>query len=190
MTGPMRRVLVVIAVILTLIVTAIVTSYITWENIFGQWTASTAAEGTAARSVALSSTFAAQRPLMTRYLAALRPGTLAAVRAYQARFGRLAAGLRPRTPAGTAGLARGTAAEAAAYAAFQRATATPAAAHAAIGPVDTRSAARQSQWEGTSARLEALIAELEGTLQRGGQAAGNGGGPGSPGRPRAPAGVA
>lgn len=145
MTGPMRRVLAVIAAILAVIILTVLLAYLTWVNIFGRWSASTRAEGVTAQCVALSATFGQERPLMIRYLAAPQPATLAAVRAFEVQFRQRSAWLRPETGAGKAALARATGGEAAAYTAFQRtqslATASPPRAHAAIAPVDTQSAA-------------------------------------------------
>lgn len=69
MTGPMRRVLVVIAVILVVVVGGIIDSYLTWSATFGRWTAATGAGALTARCAELQSVFAAERPLMLRYLA-------------------------------------------------------------------------------------------------------------------------
>ncbi len=144
-TGPMRRVLIVIAAILAVIIVFVLQAFLTWEGTFGRWSASTVAEGTATQSEALAATFAQVRPLMIRYLAEPTPATLASVRTYQARFIRQVARLHPETPTGSAELAQATTAEAGAYSAFSQArhlaVAGPARARIAAGQVDARSAA-------------------------------------------------
>jgi methyl-accepting chemotaxis protein-like sensor len=172
MSGPMRRVLVVIAVILVVVIAGIIQSYLAWAATFGTWSAATGAEVVAARCSGLQSAFAAERPLMLRYLAQPEPGTLAAVRQAHARFTRQARQISPQAPAGAAMLARAGAAERAAYAAFGRAAGPVAAgrpaANAAITSVDARSAV-------VTASLSALVGAERGreiALQRQGTAIG------------------
>jgi hypothetical protein len=145
MTGPMRRVLIVIAVILVVAVGAVVMSFQTWERTVGKWSASTTAEVVAAQCVALHSIFGDERPLTLRYLAVPQPSTLADVQALQAQFTQQSARLRPETAAGQAALAQAIARETGVYSAFRQAaslaTVSPPRARAATGPVDTRSAA-------------------------------------------------
>src|ERR1017187_5972071 len=145
MTGPMRRVLIVIAVILVVAVGMVVMSFQTWEGTLGKWSASTADEVVDAQCVALHSIFGEERPLMLRYLAVPQPSTLADVQALQAQFTQQSVRLRPGPAAGQAALAQATARETEVYSAFRQAgslaTVSPPRARAAIGPVDTRSAA-------------------------------------------------
>jgi methyl-accepting chemotaxis protein len=142
MSGPMRRLLYVIAVILVVVIGGIIDSYLTWNVTFGRWTAATNAEVEATQCTALQSVFAAQRPLMLRYLADPRPAALAAIREDQARFTRQAGLISPQTAAGVAALARARSAERAAYAEFARVQATAGRPVAgAATSVDVRSAA-------------------------------------------------
>jgi len=121
MTGPMRRLIGVISVILVVVIATVMGSYLTWEATFGRWTAATGAEVVATRCTTLQSVFAAQRPLMLRYLVSPGPATLAGIREAQARFIRQAGMITPQTAAGAVALARARSAERAAYAAFGRA---------------------------------------------------------------------
>src|SRR5690348_4634946 len=115
MSGPMRRLLGVIAVILFVVIAGIIDSYLTWEATFRQWTAATTAEVVATRCTTLQSLFAAERPLMLRYLADPEPATLAGIRATRARFTRQAGLISPRTATGAAALTRARSAERTAY---------------------------------------------------------------------------
>ena len=121
MIGPIRRVLIVIAVILVVAVGAVVMSFQTWERTLGKWSASSAAEVVTAQCVALHSIFGEERPLMLRYLAVPQPSTLADVQAHQVQFTRESAQLRPKTVAGKTALAQAAADETGAYSAFQQA---------------------------------------------------------------------
>jgi len=121
MPGAMRRLLGVIAIILFVVIAGIIDSYLTWEATFRHWTAATNAEVVATRCTTLQSLFAAQRPLMLRYLTDPEPATLAGIREGQARFTRQAGLISPQTPAGAAALAAARSAEQTAYAAFGRA---------------------------------------------------------------------
>jgi hypothetical protein len=145
MSGPMRRLLWVIAIILIVVIGGIIDSYLTWQATFGKWLAATNGEVVATRCTTLQSVFAAQRPLMLRYLADPEAATLTGIREGQARFTRQAGLILPQTQVGAAALARARSAELAAYAAFGRAwilvTAGWPAASAAITSVDVRSAA-------------------------------------------------
>ena len=145
MIGPIRRVLIVIAVILVVAVGAVVMSFQTWERTLGKWSASSAAEVVTAQCVALHSIFGEERPLMLRYLAVPQPWTLANVQALQAQFAQQSVRLRPETASGLAALAQATARETEDYSAFRQAkgltTVSPSRAEAAIGAMDTRSAA-------------------------------------------------
>jgi hypothetical protein len=142
MSGPMRRLLCVIAIILVVVIGGIIDSYLTWQATFGRWAAATTAEVVATRCTTLQSVFAAQRPLMLRYLADPEPATLAGIRQGQARFTRQAGLISPQTAVGAAALARASAAERAAYSAFGQSlvTAGRPGANAAITSVDARSA--------------------------------------------------
>src|SRR6266516_4423722 len=144
MPGAMRRLLGVIAIILFVVIAGIIDSYLTWEATFRHWTAATNAEVVATRCTTLQSLFAAQRPLMLRYLTDPEPATLAGIREGQARFTRQAGLISPQTPAGAAALAAARSAEQTAYAAFGRAqslvTAGRPEGSAAITSVDVRSA--------------------------------------------------
>jgi Methyl-accepting chemotaxis protein (MCP) signalling domain len=154
MTGPMRRVLAVIAVILVVIVGAVIDSYLTWEVTFGKWSSATGSAVVATRCAGLQSVFVAERPLMLRYLAGPRPATLAGLRQAQAQFARQSELISPQTPAGRADLARARSAEMAADSAFGRArnliTAGRPSVSTAITSVDVKSAA-------VTASLAALI---------------------------------
>lgn len=68
-SAPMRRVLVVIAVILVVVIAGIIQSYLAWAATFDRWSAATRAEVVATRCSGLQAVFAAERPLMLRYLA-------------------------------------------------------------------------------------------------------------------------
>ena len=145
MTRQMRQVIAVIAVVLAVVATVTALTILGWENTIGAWSDSVTAERATARSVALGAVFAAEHPLMIRYLITPAPGTLAAVRASQAGFTRLSGAVRPATAAGRAALARAVAAEHAVYSRFQavqgQAAASRRRALAAVPALDARSAA-------------------------------------------------
>lgn len=150
LTGPMRRVLIVIAAVLAVVAAVTSLTILGWENTIGDWSASADAEAGVQQCVAAQSAFAQERPLMIRYLAVPEPSTLGDLRTWRTRFTQQSARLAPLTAAGKKALAQAIAGEQAAYSAFQQGAANPAAARAAIGPVDSLSAT-------TAASLSTLV---------------------------------
>ncbi len=175
MTGPMRRVLVAIGAVLAVVAAVTLLAILGWENTLAVWSASVDEEVAAAQAVSLNSTFAQERPLMLRYLAAPDSSTLADIRASQTQLIRQSARLRPQTAAGRATLRQARLREMAVYSRFKTiqplAASDPSRTLAAIGPVDDGSAA-------VAASLHRLV-RLEmrhaiATRRRGADAAGSG----------------
>jgi hypothetical protein len=167
--------LVAIAAVLAVVAGVTALALVGWENTLDVWSASINAEVVAARSVALNFTFAQERPLMLRYLAAPEPSTLAAVRARQAQLTRLSAQLRPETAAGRANLRQAVISERRVYSGFQRiqrlASTHPSRALGAIGPLDDSSAAVAASLHGlVQVETQHAIA----TRRRGAEAASSG----------------
>jgi len=175
MTGSGRRVLASITAVLIVVAGVTALAILGWETTLSVWSASINAEVIAARSVALEATFAQERPLMLRYLAAPQPSTLADVRAWQSQLTRQSAQLRPETPAGRAALAQARIRESAVYSRFQKtqraARVNRSGALAAIGPLDVSSAAVAASLR-RLARVETQHAIA--TRRRGAKAAGSG----------------
>lgn len=95
-----RRVIILITVVMAVILVTVGTTVWNWMVTVAAWQSSVREEAAAARSVALASVFAQERPLMVRYLARPQPALLAQVRADQAQFLQLAGQVGPGTAAG------------------------------------------------------------------------------------------